>query len=179
METIDKKFTKLIRKLGCLKKFATEYQAYLVKSKNYLGLGDPDNFWLKQVQSLINEIDLMVFVELWELIKERTLPEDNFGGYVVPSGTFTVNLSRDIKYVINSREPDKVDALIQQIKKVQRRHHVKAEASGKAGEIKNQKPAETGGNATPKSKIKDFLWTLYEKTLKVIVDAVFERWEPK
>lgn len=51
-------------------------------------------------------------------------------------------------------------------------------ASGKVGDIKNQQPAETGGNATLKSKIKDFLWTLYEKTLKVVVDAVMERWWP-
>lgn len=46
-------------------------------------------------------------------------------------------------------------------------------------ELSPEKPAETGGNATLKSKIKDFLWTLYEKTLKVIVDAVMERMWPK
>ncbi|MCJ7770884.1 hypothetical protein MUP37_04830 [Candidatus Bathyarchaeota archaeon] len=42
-----------------------------------------------------------------------------------------------------------------------------------------EKPIETGQNVTLKSKIKDFLWTLYEKTLKVIVDAAMERWWPK
>lgn len=46
-------------------------------------------------------------------------------------------------------------------------------------DLASLKPAETGRNATPKSKIKDFFWTLYEKTLKVIVDAVMERWWPK
>jgi hypothetical protein len=40
-------------------------------------------------------------------------------------------------------------------------------------------PVEAVGNATLKSKIKDFFWTLYEKTLKVIVDAVMERLWPK
>jgi len=127
METADKKIAKLFRKLGRLKDIAEEYQTYLVKSKNYLSLGDPDGFWLKQAQRLVNEIDLMVFVELWELIKKHTLPEDNFGGYVVPARTFTVNLSKDIKYAINSRKPEKVDALIQQLKKVQSRHHVQDE----------------------------------------------------
>jgi len=47
----------------------------------------------------------------------------------------------------------------------------KQEASNKTEEIE--------GNATAKSKIKDFFWTLYEKTLKVIVDAVMERLWPK
>ncbi|MFZ0035237.1 MAG: hypothetical protein WAK60_09670 [Sedimentisphaerales bacterium] len=54
-----------------------------------------------------------------------------------------------------------------------RRRWAKQEASGKA------RDTETEGNATLKSKIKDFLWTLYEKTLKVIVDAVMERIWPK
>jgi hypothetical protein len=42
-----------------------------------------------------------------------------------------------------------------------------------------KEPVETRGNSTLKSKIKDFLWTLYEKTLKVVVDAVMERMCPK
>jgi hypothetical protein len=46
-------------------------------------------------------------------------------------------------------------------------------------DLANIKPTESVGNATLKSKIKDFLWTLYEKTLKVVVDAVMERWWPK
>jgi hypothetical protein len=53
-------------------------------------------------------------------------------------------------------------------------------SSDKAGETKNQQSAKTGQNATLKSKIKDFLWTLYEKTLKVVVvDAVLEKMWPK
>jgi hypothetical protein len=53
--------------------------------------------------------------------------------------------------------------------------------SGKAGDPKNQQPAESGRNATPAKYwgIGDWFWKLYEKTLKVIVDAVFERWWPK
>jgi hypothetical protein len=43
----------------------------------------------------------------------------------------------------------------------------------------SNKAGKTGENATLGSKIKDFFWTLYEKTLKVIVDAAFERWWPK
>ena len=46
------------------------------------------------------------------------------------------NFSRDIKHVINSREPDKVDTLIQLVKKVQCRHIAK-QASGKAGGTQN------------------------------------------
>jgi hypothetical protein len=45
--------------------------------------------------------------------------------------------------------------------------------------IEEQKQYQTGENATLKSKIKDFLWTLYEKTLKVVVDAVLEKMWPK
>lgn len=43
-----------------------------------------------------------------------------------------------------------------------------------------QKPAETGQNTTPaKLQRENWLWKLYEKTLKVIVDAVMERLLPK
>ncbi len=42
-------------------------------------------------------------------------------------------------------------------------------------------PAETEQNAVPVkgSKVGNFFWKLYEKTLKVIVDAVLEKWWPK
>lgn len=41
--------------------------------------------------------------------------------------------------------------------------------------ILSNKPAETEQKTAPKSKIKVFFWTLYEKTLKVIVDVVVEK----
>lgn len=56
---------------------------------------------------------------------------------------------------------------------------MKPAASGGKADLLSEKPAETGESTTLKSKIKDFLWTLYEKTLKVIVDAVMEKWWPK
>jgi hypothetical protein len=45
----------------------------------------------------------------------------------------------------------------------------------------DQKPAETKQKAAPakRRRIGTWLWTLYEKTLKVIVDAVLERMWPK
>ena len=131
METTDKKFMEFINKLQCLKKLAKQYQA---KWPNYPISGDinhsGNDFWQKKTHLLVNDINLELD-ELWELIKEHTSPEDNFvGRYVIPTGNFTVDLSRDIKEIIDSREPDKVDALIQLLKKVQRRHqaldHVKA-----------------------------------------------------
>lgn len=44
-----------------------------------------------------------------------------------------------------------------------------------------EKPAETERNTTPAKYwgIGAFLWKLYEKTLKVIVDAVMEKMWPK
>ena len=43
-----------------------------------------------------------------------------------------------------------------------------------------EKPAETEPNTTPaKLQRESWLWKLYEKTLKVIVDAVMERLSPK
>jgi len=46
---------------------------------------------------------------------------------------------------------------------------------------KQEKAAETEQNAASAkgSKIGNFLWKLYEKTLKAVVDAVLERWWPK
>jgi len=43
-------------------------------------------------------------------------------------------------------------------------------------ELSSEKPAETGQNAAPAKDDKESLWlVLYEKTLKVIVDAVLEK----
>ncbi len=129
METTDKKFTEFISKLQRLKKLAKQYQA---KWPNYPFSGDINHsgngFWQKKTHLLVNDIDLELD-ELWELIKKHTSPEDNFAGrYAMPtSEVFAVNLSGDIKHVIDSREPNKVDALIQLLKKVQHRHHVKAD----------------------------------------------------
>jgi hypothetical protein len=47
-------------------------------------------------------------------------------------------------------------------------------------ELPTEKAAETEQNATPVKPERESWWLkLYEKTLKVIVDAVMERWWPK
>ena len=47
-------------------------------------------------------------------------------------------------------------------------------------ELRSEKPAEIGRNTTPaKLERESWYWKLYEKTLKVIVDAVMERLLPK
>jgi hypothetical protein len=52
---------------------------------------------------------------------------------------------------------------------------------GEEGETRNSKPGETGRDVGPGvfGWIKGWLWKLYEKTLKVVVEAILERYWPK
>lgn len=138
METIDKQFTGLISKLQHLKELAKQYQGkWPFGEVDHRGLNTgADKFWSQNVQPLVEEIDLDL-EDIWDDLTGHTKRGDNFGGYVPPVGTVEQNLRRDINHVINkSRKPDEFEALIQHLKKVQRRRHVKAEASGKARDAK-------------------------------------------
>jgi len=97
------------------------------------------------------------FIELDQLHKEyeswraKTLTEDNEEKF------------RTLVDCLKGTRYDLADTL-QQIAQIERE------------ELISEKPAETKQNATPaKLERESWLWKLYEKTLKVIVDAVLEK----
>jgi len=113
----------VIKKLESLEQYAKSYQrSYPEGNTNHRGLNTgADDYWSEKVQPLIEEIELDLD-ELGDDIADYTRREDNFGHYYAPVGTVSQNLSKDINYVINkSRNPTDVHALIQHLKKIQRR----------------------------------------------------------
>lgn len=67
--------------------------------------------------------------------------EDDFGGWVIPTGTLRQNISRDIKYAINSRDLNLMAPLIQQFKRIQWRLEIESQQEQQRKQT-TEKPAE-------------------------------------
>lgn len=178
-ETMSKikfeKISAIIKKLDALEKAKEKYCNYHEEhSKAHLGLG-PDStenaLWL-EVQSLIDKIDLDL-VESWGVIEQyNTEIEDDFGGWVIPTGTFSQNLSRDIEYAINSRNLEPVNTLNQHLKKVKRRLEIKAQGKQRE-ELVTHKPAGTEQKPETVKKppaLQDKLSTWQHLSIEVVDD---------
>ena len=159
METIDKKFTELISKLQSLKELAKQYQEkWPYGEVDHRGLNTgADNYWSQNVQPLIEAIELDL-EDIWDYLTAYTKQGDNFGGYFPPVGTVEQNLRKDINYVINkSKKSDEIEALIQHLKIVQRRH-IHKQTSGKAGDEIKTTPETDGRVIDDKGWRRIWLW---------------------
>jgi len=144
-KTEIEKISAMIEEFETLQRAKEKYYSYQQShSKAHLGLS-PDSIekalW-SEAQQLIDEIEVDL-VELWDCIEDCTTGEDNFGGWVIPTGTFRQNISRDI----NSRDPNIMAPLIQQFKRVQRRLEIESQQEQQRKQT-TEKPAETEPDTT-------------------------------
>jgi len=105
-----------------------------------------------------NKIDTLLHV-YWDYLKEE--------------GSWGKDKQAYIKGAIESELPSELDNVIHELEKIKYKMEVEAK------QPTPKKPAETEQTAPAKPERESWLWKLYGKTLKVIVDVVMERLWPK
>jgi len=163
--TIEK-IDEIIDKFKALKKAKEDYRGGIRAYDQVRGYLPDDNkkhdFWLKLVKPILNEIeaDFEQF-SLYSCVR-------NYG-----TGKYQIDAIKDmifggqLNYASEDGETRCMDSLINEFETVKQNLQAKSAGTGQ-----NASPAKSG-------RLGNFFWKLYEKTLKVVVDAVLEKIFPK
>lgn len=163
------KILKIIEKFETLEKVKKEYSKAILR-RRFDQIDSLDSLWSKTGQLLVNKIEIDL-VGLWDCILVNT------------------QWSKEgIEGAIRTKEPDRMERLIQEFNLIRRRLEFELQPEqSKPAETEEQKiePQEKDGQSnggkvdSPNEKSSEtWYWKLYEKTIKAVIAAILDKVNP-